>query len=96
MLLDKLAGQVMQDPAYRLKECPHPLADVKATALVLHVLTKESWDRDDITLLDALWRQATATELFGLEFEGERQCIEQCVDASRKNLGKEKLQALLW
>jgi hypothetical protein len=47
--------------------------------------------RNDITHLDSHWREAAATELFGLEFEGERHRIEQCVDASRKKLGKAKL-----
>ena len=86
MLADKLAGQMLNDPAFRLKECPHPLADVKATAIILRVLTRDSWDEDDLRLFDACWRQAAASELFGDEFEAERLRIQQAGDVSRKAL----------
>jgi len=82
-LLDKLAGQMLADPSFRIRECPHALAEVKATALLLHVLTKETLDADDFRVLDSCWRQATASALFGEEFEGERQRIQQCIAAAK-------------
>ncbi len=86
MLADKLAGQMLNDPAFRLKECPHPLAEVKATAIILRVLTKETWDEDDLRLFDACWRQAAASELFGDEFEAERLRIQHSVETCRKHV----------
>ena len=71
---------------FRLKECPHPLADVKVTAIILRILTKDSWDEDDLRLFDACWRQAAASELFGDEFEAERLRIQHCVETCRKQV----------
>ena len=74
---ENAAAWCVRDPAYRFNECPHTLADVKATAIVLRVLTKERWDSEDLALVDALWRQATVTRLFGEDYEGERHRIER-------------------
>jgi hypothetical protein len=86
MLLDKLAGQMLGDPSFRIKECLHPLADVKACAILLRILTKQSWDADDLELVNLCWRQATASELFGDEFEAERFRIKHHVEEARKAL----------
>jgi len=90
MLLNKLAGQILNDAAFRIKDCPHPLAEVKATAIVLRILTKQSWDRDDMQLLNALWRQTSCTALFGEEFEAERFRIQACVEEGRQQLASSR------
>jgi hypothetical protein len=86
MLLDKLAAVTLREPAFRVRECPHPLEDVKAAAQILRVLTRDSWDQDDMTVLDACWRQATQSLLFGEEFEAERHRILSSVEAGRRQL----------
>jgi hypothetical protein len=86
MLLDNLAGHMLGDPAFCIKECPHALSDVKANAIVLRVLTKDSWDKDDMTMLAACWRQAVCSELFGGESEAERHRIQQAVETGQKVL----------
>jgi hypothetical protein len=86
MLLDRLAATVLHDPAYRAEECPHPLEEVKATAQVLRMLTKPSWDSRDFCVFDAFWRDATRSALFGEEFEAERHRIEHCVETGRQEL----------
>jgi hypothetical protein len=86
MLLDKLAAVTLREPAFRVRECPHPLEDVKAAAQVLRVLTRDSWDQDDMTVLDACWRQAAHSALFSEEFEAERHRILNCVEAGRQQL----------
>jgi hypothetical protein len=71
MLLDALAAAFLRDATFRREQCPHPLEDVKTTAQVLRVLTKEAWDTDDVKLVDACWRDAMRCDLFGDEFEAE-------------------------
>jgi hypothetical protein len=58
---------------------------VKATAQVLRVLTRESWDETDLQRFDAYWRDAARSELFGGEFEDARR-ITHCVEAGRREL----------
>lgn len=90
MLLNKLAGQLLGDSGFRAQQCPHTLEDIVAAAQVLHVLTKPSWDRDDLRVFDAYWRTATISELFGGEFEAERFRIEHSIEAAGRVLqGKE-------
>jgi hypothetical protein len=86
MLLDKLAATMLRDPAFRVHECPHPMEDVKAVAQVLRVLTRDSWDQDDMTVLDACWRQAMHSALFAEEFEADRHRIRRCIEAARQQL----------
>ncbi len=86
MLADKLAAHSLNDPAFRLKECPHSLADVRATAIILRMLTKPLWDSDDLMLYDKYWRQATCTDLFGDEFVADHHRIQQSVHLIRKQL----------
>jgi hypothetical protein len=86
MLLDKLAATVLHDPACRAEQCLHPLDEVKATAQILRMLTKPSWDSGDFRVFDAFWRDATRSALFGEEFEAERHRIHHCVKASRQEL----------
>jgi hypothetical protein len=83
MLLDKLAAVTLREPAFRARECPHPLEEVKATAQVLRVLVKEAWDKDDLAILDANWRLASQSALFADEFEAERHRIRQCIETAR-------------
>ncbi len=87
MFLDKLAGQMLHDATFRIKECPHPTGEVKATAILLRILTKESWEADDLKLLDLCWREATASELFGMEFEAERLRLQHCIKAAKMAIG---------
>ncbi len=86
MLLDKLAATALNDPAYRAEQCPHPLEEVKATAQILRMLTRQSWDAGDFCIFDAFWRDATRSTLFGEEFEAERHRIQHCVEAGRQEL----------
>jgi hypothetical protein len=79
MLLDKLAAAILRDPSFRAETSPHPLEDVRSTALVLRMLTKISWDQSDMRVFDACWKEATRSELFADEFEAERHFIEQNV-----------------
>jgi hypothetical protein len=67
LLLDQVAAAALPEPAFRARECLHPSEEVKATAQPLRVLTKEPWDRDGLALMDACWRQATQSALFGDE-----------------------------
>jgi hypothetical protein len=39
MLLDKFVTEKLNDPARRIKDGLHPLGDLKATAIVLRILT---------------------------------------------------------
>jgi hypothetical protein len=93
MLLDKLAAAQFNDPAFRMRGCPYPLADVKASAQILRVLTRKLWDADDLAIFDACWRQATHSDLFGDEFESERHRIQHAVDAIRQQLCPSKRSA---
>ena len=86
MLLDKLAAKALADPGFRASQCQHPMDDVTATAQLLRVLTKESWDMDDLAILDACWHQALNSGLFGDEFEAERHRIRYYVDIGRERL----------
>jgi len=86
LLLDNLAATVLADPAYRAKQCPHSLGEVNATALILRMLTKETWHSGDFTLFDAFWRAAAFSALFADEFEAERHRIKHCVEAGREEL----------
>jgi hypothetical protein len=88
ILLDQLAATTLRDPTFRAEQCPHPSEDIQATAQVLRVLTKASWDADDMRLLDACWRIATQSELFGAEFEAERHQIQGVVRAARADCGE--------
>jgi len=86
MLLDKLAATALNDPAFRAEQCPHSLEEVKATAQILRMLTKQSWDSGDFTIFDAFWRTAAFSELFSDKFEPERHRIQHCVEAGRQEL----------
>ena len=86
MLLDKLAAARLHEPNFRAEMCPHSLEEVKAVVQVLRVLTRPSWDEDDLDIFDACWREAVRSGLFGDEFEAERHRIQQCVDVGRKAL----------
>jgi hypothetical protein len=86
MLADKLAAQSLNDPAFRVKECPYPLADVKATAIILRMLTKPEWDTDDFLLFDKYWRQTSCADLFGDEFVAEYHRLQQCIEICRKHV----------
>jgi hypothetical protein len=86
MLLDKLAGQMLNDPSFGIRQCPHTLAEVKATALALRVLTKDCWGQDDLAVFDACWQQASCSDLFADEFEAERQRILHCFQTARAHL----------
>jgi hypothetical protein len=84
MLLDKLAAVTLREPAFRARECPHRLEEVKATAQVLRVLVKDAWDKDDLAILVTCWRQASQFALFADEFEAERHRISQCIETARE------------
>lgn len=86
MLLDKLAAAILRDASFRAEACPHPFEDVRSTALVLRVLTKTSWDKSDMRVLDACWKEAIRSDLFADEFEAERHFIQQNIDEARKEL----------
>jgi hypothetical protein len=86
MLLDHLAAARLDDRTIPDKNGQHPLPEVKATALVLHMLTKDRWNRDDLRLFDACWREVVLSDLFGDEFEPDRHRIQHCVEAARKQI----------
>jgi hypothetical protein len=96
MLLDQLAALTLRDPAFRAHACPHSLDDVKAVTQVLRVLTKSSWDADDLKIFDACWRQASFSDLFADECEAERHRIQHCMVAARKALVPSRRAAGLW
>jgi len=76
--------------AGQLLAWPRPISSRRKTSRPLRkslrVLTRESWDSDDLTLFDACWRQAANSDLFAGEFNADRLCIQHCVEVSRKQL----------
>jgi hypothetical protein len=86
MLLDALALTQVRDLNFQTPPCPHPYQDVRATAQILRVLTKESWTANDLKLFDACWREATLSDLFADAFETDRHRIQHAIDAARQQL----------
>ena len=86
LLLDKLAAASLNKPSFRGEQFAFPMADIKANAQILRVLTKEAWDGEDLTIFAACWRDASHSELFAEEFEPERHRIQHAVEAARKDL----------
>jgi hypothetical protein len=86
MLINKLAAKTAPELGFRTDQCTQPLEDMTATAQVLFVLTRQSWDRDDLTILDTYWRQASHSTLFGEEFEAERHRIRHQVQAGHQQV----------
>src|SRR5438874_6090206 len=76
LLFGQLAAQVLKEPAFRGNPRPPPFEEVRAVALALGVLTKPSWDADDLRVIDACWRTASRTDFFADEFEAERHRIQ--------------------
>ena len=85
-LLDLLAAARLDGRTFPDEHSQHSFSEVKATALVLHMLTKDRWNRDDLRLFDACWREVTLSDLFGDEFEPDRHRIQECVAAASKKL----------
>jgi hypothetical protein len=86
MLLDGLAAHALRDPVFLAERCPHALEDVKATALLLRMLTQESWTRHDMRIFDACWRPASHSFLFADEFEASRHLIRHYVEEVQEEL----------
>jgi hypothetical protein len=86
LLYDQLGAHALKQPAFASPQCPHAYEEVRAVALILNVLTKPSWDDNDLYLVDTFWRTAARSDLFADEFEAERVRIQQDLDAGRKAL----------
>jgi hypothetical protein len=86
MLLDALAATHVEDPNFQAPPCLHPYQDIRATALILRVLTKELWTANDLKLFDACWREATLSDLFADAFETDRHRIQHAIAAGRQQL----------
>ena len=84
LLLDRLASTFLHDPTKRIKEGPQPLPELKAVAVALHMLTRNSWDAEDLKVFDSCWREATLSDLLSDEFESDRFHIQDCVEEARK------------
>jgi len=79
MLLDNIAAGLLGDPGFRVGQLRHPLEEIRSATQILRVLTKETWDQDDMRIFDACWRTVRCSELFADEFEADRFRIESCV-----------------
>jgi len=94
MLIDHLAVQTLQQAGFSIQGVSYSFSNVRATAIVLRVLTKSAWNEHDIHLLDLLWRQVIATDLFGGEFEAERFRIQHGLQTARQQLRRSPHQGL--
>jgi hypothetical protein len=83
LLLDQLAETFLHDPTSRVKEGSQPLSELKAVAVALHMLTRDSWKAEDFKVFDSCWRELTLSDLFD-DFEPDRFRIQQCVEEARK------------
>ena len=86
ILADELAAHHIRGQGFPTQHGRHELADVKAAAVILRMLTKNSWDQYDIAVFDAFWKQAMCFDAFADEFEAERHRIQQSVQAARSVL----------
>ena len=62
---------------------PQPVPELKAVAVALHMLTRDSWNAEDFKVFDCCWRELTLSDLFD-DFESDRFRIQKCVDEARK------------
>ena len=86
MLADEFAAHHIRSQGLPNHHSPHELADVKAAAVILRMLTKDSWDQYDMAVFDVFWKQAMCFDPFADEFEAERHRIQQSVQAARSEL----------
>jgi hypothetical protein len=93
VLLDRLAADSLKDDTFRPESRTVPIDELKANVQILRMLTKETWNQDDLRLFDTFWRQACLSDLFAEEFEAERHRIVAAVTSARQRLDDQRAHA---